>query len=304
LVAASLSLLSWMICLLPEKAVVAGACTLGLLWWHVVRYRRSTIEENLARAFPELGRAERRALGIGASIHLVRTLLEFLRIPRYASRGFEGVRIEGLEHLDAAKRRGKGVLCVTAHLGSFELAIAATAARVRPVSAVVKAFPRGVDAFIARHRMSRGLTLISAASALRPVMQTLDRNEPIVFVLDQNATRRIGVFVDFFGTPACTMSALAIIALRTGAPVIGATIHREGDGTHVVRIHPEIPLEEKATRKDTIAHMTARYTLFIEEAIRAHPEQWLWTHKRWRTRPRPDESPSPHLKATVGAVDG
>jgi KDO2-lipid IV(A) lauroyltransferase len=270
---------------LPEGAIRALAHAGGAFWWHIFRYRRRVIEENLGRAFPERSRRERRGLGKAACIHLVATLFEFMRIPRYAAFGFSNVRVEGLEHYEIARKANKGVLCVTAHLGSFELAIAAIAARVPPVSAVVKPFPPGFDAFVSESRMSQGLTLIASTHALRPILRTLDRNEPVVFVLDQNATRRIGVFVDFFGEPACTMSALAVIALRTRAPVLAATAYRAADGTHVIRIHPEIPLEEKASQKESIAHMTARYTRFIEDAIRAHPEQWLWTHRRWKTRP-------------------
>jgi KDO2-lipid IV(A) lauroyltransferase len=260
---------------------------LGAIWWHVVRFRRRVALENLARAFPEMTEAERRALGQATFAHLALTIFEFMRIPRYAASRFANVRVEGLEHYETARKRGKGVLCVTAHLGSFELCIAAIAARVRPVSAVVKPFSDGFDAFISNHRMSQGLTLISATHALRPILHTLDRNEPVVFVLDQNATRRIGVFVDFFGTPACTMSALAVIALRTGAPVLAASVHREPEGTHVITVHPEIRVEPGPTRQATIERMTQAYTRFIEEAIRRHPEQWLWTHRRWRTRPDP-----------------
>ena len=116
-------------------------------------------------------------------------------------------------------------------------------------------------------------------------MQALRRNEAVVFVLDQNATRSIGVFVDFFGRPACTMSGLAVLAERTGAEVIAAVPWREGPGRHVLTVLPAIPFERQADREETVRHMTQVYTRVIEDAIKARPAQWFWTHKRWRTRP-------------------
>jgi KDO2-lipid IV(A) lauroyltransferase len=286
LIGVLLSISSAVACALSERAVATLARAIGAFWWNVLRWRRSVAAENIAQAFPERSPAQRRALGKAAFVHLVHTLFDLLRIPLYAARGFDNVEIHGLEHWEAVRGRGKGALCVTGHVGSFELAIAAIAARVdTKLSVVVKPFGPGLDRFITDSRTGSGLALIPARNALRPILGTLAKGEPVLFVLDQNATRKIGVFVDFFGKPACTMSALAVLALRTGSPVLAATAHREPNGAHVIRLHPEIPLEKQASIAETVRHMTARYTRFIEDAIRAHPEQWMWTHKRWRTRP-------------------
>lgn len=272
---------------LSEANVTRAARGLGRFWWSVIRYRRRVIEDNLMQAFPDLSDRDRSGLGASACVHLVRTSLEFLRIPEYAKTGFEGVvRLEGFENYEAAKRQGKGVLCLSGHMGSFELAVAAVAEKAQPISVVVKRLPPGAEAFITGTRSARSLRLIPAEGAVRPVLTALRRKESVVFVLDQNATRRIGIFVEFFGKLACTMSALAVLAMRTGAPVIGATSHREDDGVHVLRVHPPIPWEGRSTREETIRHMTQVYTRFLEKAIRSHPEQWFWTHKRWRTRPK------------------
>jgi KDO2-lipid IV(A) lauroyltransferase len=286
-VRAILRLLSRILSGLSESSMRRMAATIGALWWGVLRYRRQVIEENLARAFPERSVEDRAELGKAACTHLVTTLAEFLRLPKYAAGGFERmVRFEGIEHYHGAKAKGRGILCLSGHLGSFELGISAVVSQVSPVSLVVKHFPGGVDAFFTELRESQGLKLISADHALRPILRALKDNESVIFVLDQNATRKIGVFVDFFGKTACTMSALAVLALRTGAPVVPATVHREPDGTHFVRIHPEIPLEEQSSREETVVHMTQVYTRFLERVIREHPEQWFWMHKRWRTQPK------------------
>jgi KDO2-lipid IV(A) lauroyltransferase len=273
--------------LLSERTMVALSRVLGWIWFSLLRYRRKIILENISRAFPEKDEDARERLALEACQHLVRTLLEFLRIPKYQRAGLESmVRFEGIENFDIARAKGKGVLCLSGHLGSFELCVAAVARRAKPVNLLVKPFPPGVDRFVNRIRRNAELGVIYADGALRPIIRALKNHEAVVFVLDQNATRNIGVFVDFFGEPACTMSALATLAVRTGAAVIAATPYRDGEGRHVLQVHPEIPLEEKATREETVVHMTQVYTRFIEDAIRRHPAQWFWTHKRWRTRPR------------------
>jgi KDO2-lipid IV(A) lauroyltransferase len=284
---ALLTAVSWLFGLVPERAMIALSRVLGWIWFVLVRYRRSVILRNLARAFPDQDDRARRRLGLEACRHLVRTLFEFIRIPSYQRAGLESVvRFDGLENFELARAKGKGVLCLSGHLGSFELCVAAVAARAKPVNLVVKPFPGGVDRFVNRVRRRSELGVIYADGALRPIVKALKNNESVVFVLDQNATRKIGVFVEFFGEPACTMSALATLAVRTGAAVIAATPYRDEEGHHVLEVHPEIPLEEKATQKETIVHMTQVYTRFIEAAIKKHPEQWFWTHKRWRTRER------------------
>ncbi len=283
---AILTAFSFLFGLLPERAIVVISRGLGWLWFAVLRYRRAVMLDNLRRAFPSLDERARRRLGLAACRHLALTLLEFIRIPRYQAQGLESVvRFDGLERFEEARAKGKGVLCLSGHLGSFELCVAAVARQARPVNLVVKPFPGGVDRFVNRLRKAADLGVIYADGALRPVIKALKNNESVVFVLDQNATRRIGVFVDFFGEPACTMAALATLAVRTGAAVIAATPYRDAGGRHVLQVHPEIPLEPRATREETIVHMTQVYTRFLEDAIRRHPEQWFWTHKRWRTRP-------------------
>lgn len=288
MMAALLWWVSRLACALSERSKERLAAFAGRVWWSVLRYRRRVIRDNLRRAFPERSAEERRVLGREACVHLVRALLDLLRVPRFAAQGFEGVvRVEGLERIAAAKARNKGVLCLTGHLGSFELAVAAVARPLEPLHVLVKRFPRGVEAFITRLRQSAGLRLIHPDGGMRQVLAALKRNEVVALVLDQNATRSIGTFVDFFGEPACTMTALASLVQRLGTPVLPVCIYRDDDGVTVLRIEPEIPFEAQAERDQTLRHMTQIYTRFIEDAIRAHPAQWFWTHKRWRTRPLP-----------------
>lgn len=277
---------SWLVCALPEGLVSALGGALGALWFDLLRYRRGVILENLARAFPELSAGQRRRLGRRAARHLVLALLETLRIPRYRARGLDSVvELRGEPILREAYARG-GFIAITGHLGSFELSAGAAATRALPSRAclLVKDQAPGFDRFITELRTQAGYTIIRDRRTLPEILRALKRGEAVVFVLDQNATRDQGVFVDFFGEPACTMAAAALVAQRTGVPVLGLSIWREGPGRHVLEVHA--PMDCSAPGEDPSTELTRRFTRFIEEAIRRHPEQWLWTHKRWRTRPR------------------
>lgn len=283
---------SWFLCLWPERWAYAFSRWLGFIWWHLLRYRRRVMLDNLACAFPDLDGAARRRLGRQACQHLVLTFWEVFRLPRYHRVGLaEMVRTEGMQNLVAADAKGKGVLILSGHLGSWEVAVAGVAQGGWPASLVVKNFGPAMDHFMTTVRERSQLAVIRARGAVRPIMKALKNKETVVFVLDQNATRSIGVFVDFFGKPACTMSALAVLAQRTGAAVVPAVPIRTGPGQHLMRVLPEIPWQEQGDREASVQHMTQVYTQVIEQAIIANPEQWFWTHKRWRTRPAPAPNP-------------
>jgi hypothetical protein len=190
-----------------------------------------------------------------------------------------------MEHYYRAKEQGGGVLLVTGHLWSFELALAALAKDLGPLSVIVKHFPAGVDRFINSIRACAGTRVIRARGTTTRILQSLKRNEVVLAVLDQKARRTKGVFVDFFGTPARTMAGAAMIAIRSEAEVLGASSWRESDGTHVISIGTPFPHEPAESLTAAIQRGTQHYTHFIEQAIRAHPEQWLWAQTRLKTRP-------------------
>lgn len=296
--------LSFLIGLMPEPMVRFLAGVVGVLLHSVVRYRRSVVQDNLRHAFPNTSEQWRARVSRLTYRHLALTLFEFLRIPRYAAESFRGqLRVEGLEHFRAAQAKGKGVLFLTGHMGSFELGAGAMAHAHSGEKfwLIVKSYPGSTDEFMGEVRRTTDLELLPDRNAMRDVRAALSRNESVVFVLDQNSTRKIGVFVDFFGRKACTMSGLAVTALRTRAPVIPVAIRREPDGSHVLQMFEEIPIEKQDDLRASVQHMTQVYTRFIEDRIRAHPEQWLWTHRRWRTRPAEEMVP-PQLSTRAGAA--
>ena len=278
--------LSFIVGLMPNFLMSLGAQCLRWTLFSLFGYRKKVIQDNLRTAFPNMDDKNRAKLTKEAQLHLCLSIFEFLKIPHYAKRNFEGMlRVEGWEHFEAAKAKEKGLLVVTGHLGSFELTAGAMGQRIQDnIHIIVKSFPEGVDRFVTGVRTGTNLKLLPAKGAVKSVLQALKKKEIVVFVQDQNSTRKIGVFVDFFGREACTMSGLAMMALRTEAPVIGVSIRREKLGSHVLTFYPEIPLEHKDEPEESIVHMTQIYTHFLEERIRENPAQWFWTHRRWKTQ--------------------
>ena len=252
-----------------------------------LRRRRRLALDNLARAYPALPLRERARLARRASQHLGMTLVELARVlARPLDATLERIRLEGLEHLRAAMDAHGRALMLTAHLGNWELLAAAHRLTGFPLSIVVRPLDAPwLDAIAERLRRSTGVELIAKRGALRPVLEALRRGRMIGILMDQNAARREGVFVDFFGRPASTSRSIALLALRTRTPVVPVFARRDAGGRHTVVFHPALALPAQNGAEAAIVELTARCTTAIERAIREAPEQWLWSHDRWRTRP-------------------
>ena len=240
---------------------------------------RRTAEYNLAMALPD-EHPGRVIDGVFASI--ARLLVTFARFPSIQCENVaEWIRCEGGEHYDKAISDGRGVLFATAHLGNWELSAFAHALMKQPMHVVVRPLDNPlIDALVARRRALSGNTLISKTDSARTILRALKRNEAVGILVDQNASPENGVFVDFFGTPACAATGLAKLAAVSGAAVLpGFAFWSETEQRHVLRFYPPVPVTGDAVR-DTQA-LQAK----LEEVIRAHPDQWLWIHRRWKTRP-------------------
>jgi KDO2-lipid IV(A) lauroyltransferase len=214
--------------------------------------------------------------------HVARNLVAFARLPQMTKSNIDKwIRYEGLEHYTEAKRRGRGVLFATGHLGNWELSAYAHALMTEPMNVVVRPLddPR-IDALVERRRTGSGNRIIGKKDSARALIRALRANEAAGILVDQNSTLNEGVFVDFFGVPACTNAAFMKLAHRSGAAVIpGFALWAEAEGRYVLRFYP--PLE---TTGDLVAD-TRRLHSLIESVIREYPDQWLWIHRRWKTRP-------------------
>jgi len=192
------------------------------------------------------------------------------------------VEFVGLEHLEAAHAAGKGVLVLTAHYGNWELLAASHTLTRFALSVVVRPLDHPLaDRVVEAFRRRSGLELIEKRRAVRDIVAALRRGRLVGVLLDQNAARSEGVFVPFFGIPASTSRGLAVIALRTEAPVVPAFIRRMDGGRHCVEFEPTVPVPPDGD----VTRYTAAFTASIEAAIRRDPGQWFWMHGRWKTRP-------------------
>jgi KDO2-lipid IV(A) lauroyltransferase len=249
--------------------------------------RRRLALSNLARAYPGLGAVERRRLARRAAQHLGMTLVE---LPRLVTAPVDAtvarIELEGLSHLDAAMAAHGRALMLTAHLGNWEILCATHRLTDYGLSIVVRPLDAPwLDALADRLRRRTGVEVIDKHGALRAVLEALRRGRMVGILLDQNATRREGVFVDFFGHAASTSRSIALLAVRTGTPVVPIFAYRRADGGHRVVIRPALPPATATDPEAAVVELTARCTAEIERAIREAPEQWLWSHDRWRTRP-------------------
>ena len=276
---------------LPAGAATALGNGIGWILAHVVRLRRTYVLETLARCFPEKTPAERRALYAEVCRQQALNVVELLR---YAG-GREAelaarFAVGGREHVEAARALGKGVLVLIAHFGNYAL-LALQVPRLfgYPLSVIAKPLrnPTLNEIWWELQRQA-GVNGIPARNAYRASVRALKDNGIVGFMLDQNRPAAQGVFVDFFGQPASTTPGLAVMSAQTGAPVLPVFIRRTPEGRHLVEVRPLV--EPPPDRQpETIRAFTAACTRIIEDEIRQYPEQWLWWHKRWKSRP-PDET--------------
>ena len=272
--------------MMPRPVSQAMGRALGFTLGSILRYRRRDALDALSRAFPERSSADHHDILNRMYRHLGLTIVETLRIEK-EGRGYLTQRMEwrGREFLDRALEDKRGVLVLSAHTGNWELGITALSALGYPASVVVKTIRnRAVRDRVGRIRRSFGLKELPARGAYRACLKALRNNEIVAFVLDQNMTRPEGVFVEFFGQMACTTPGLAHLAWVSGAPVIAIFMERLENGRH--RYHCCSPLPPPAGRDtESLTEATRRYTRAIEQFVREHPDQWIWIHRRWKTRP-------------------
>lgn len=272
---------------LPAGAATAFAGGLGWTLAHVVRLRRAYVLGTLARCFPEKTAAERRALYAEICRQQALNGVELLRYAGGREAELAGrFAVAGLEHVQAARTLGKGALVSIAHFGNYAL-LALQVPRLfgYPLSVIAKPLRNAtLNELWWELQRRAGVNGIPARNAYRASVRALKANGLVGFMLDQNRPAEQGVFVDFFGQPASTTLGLAVMSAHTGAPVLPVFVRRRPDGTHQVEVLPPLP-PPADRRPETLQAFTAACTQIIEDEIRRRPEQWLWWHKRWKSRP-------------------
>lgn len=243
---------------------------------------------NLAMAYPEKTLAERRQILRGVFTSLGRQLAELCQFPRYTAQNVDDVVMyDGLEHFQEAYSRGKGVLFLTAHFGGWELSAFAHSLHGHWLHVVMRPMDNPyLDRLLQSYRTMHGNKVVPKDDFVRGLLAAMKAGETVGILMDTNMTPPQGVFVDFFGIPACTASGLARIALRTNSAVVpGFTIWDKIPGKYRLRFDPEVELIRTGDLEADIVANTQKFTKVIEEYVRRYPDQWLWVHRRWKTRP-------------------
>ena len=276
---------------LPRPLARGVGAGIGRAAFFLIPRLRRTGYRNLRLAFPEKTGKQREEILRRLYLNLGRLLAEFCKMPGYtpqSTRPF--IRYDGLEHYLAARDEGKGVLILTAHLGAWELSSFYHSLMGYPMSVVIRRLDNAlVDNFVNRIRCMHGNQVLHKDDFARGLLAAMRRGETVGILMDTNMTPPQGVFVDFFGVQACTGSGLARVAMKTGARVLpGFLLWEEKTQQYVLRFGPCIPFACTGDVEADVVANTAIFTKAIEGYIRQYPDQWLWVHRRWKTRPEGD----------------
>jgi len=271
----------------PRPAADALARFYARLLDKAIPRLRQVARRNLAMALPEFTPARHAEIVDGVFHSVARLLVAFAKFPHIRSENLDRwIRLEGGEHFETALRAGRGVLFATAHLGNWELSAFAHALLAAPMNIVVRPLDNPyIDSLVERRRALTGNSLIGKKDFARAILKALAAKQAVGILIDQNASPADGVFVDFFGIKACAGAGFAKFAAHSGAAVIpGFALWSERERRYVLRFYPPLAMT------GDVACDTQALQSKLEEVIRAFPDQWLWIHRRWKTRPEGEEA--------------
>jgi KDO2-lipid IV(A) lauroyltransferase len=288
----ALRLMAGTVGVLPRNAARAVGAGIGAVAWTLLGRLRGVGLRNLELAFPEKSEAERTAILRGVYRSLGWQIGEFCKMSGYtAEQASKFIRYDGLEHYLAAREKGRGVLVLTGHMGAWELSSFYHSLMGYPMSLVIRRLDNPlVDTFVNRIRCLHGNRVIHKDDFARGLLTSMHRGETVGILMDTNMTPPQGVFVPYFGMEACTASGMARVALHSGAAVLpGFLVWEAAEQRYVLHFGEELALIRTGdTARDIVAN-TALFTATIEAYVRRYPEQWLWVHRRWKTRPEGEE---------------
>jgi KDO2-lipid IV(A) lauroyltransferase len=278
--------------LLPRGLARAVGAGIAAAAFHALGRLRGVGIRNLKLAFPEMPEAEREKILRSEYRNLGTLLAEFCLMPGYTPEGASRfIRYQGLDNYLAARDRGKGVLVLTGHLGAWELSSFYHSLMGMPMGMVIRRLDNPlVDKFVNRIRCLHGNRVIHKDDFARGLIASMRAGETVGILMDTNMTPPQGVFVPFFGVEACTASGMARIAAKTGAAVVpGFLLWEQTEQKYVLRFGRELDVVYTGDSETDVVTNTAAFTEAIERRIRQYPDQWLWMHRRWKTRPPGEE---------------
>lgn len=283
--------------LLPRRAAIRLATSILLLVPKVLPKLRKTGLRNLEIAFPEKSLAEREAILRGTFENLGRVLGDLSQFRKYTRERLAELIDFNLDDetralYDFNKSEKRGVLITTGHLGNWEMLVLGFAALYEPISYLARPLdnPR-LDDMLNDRRTIFGNTPINKKNSVMLAVKILREGGGLGILTDVNAHPKEGVFVSFFGVPACTTAGAAMIALRANAFIFPIFCVWDKTASRYKLVHGRaIEPTRTGDHKKDIVETTAAYTAEIEEIIRAFPDQWMWIHRRWKTRPPGEDS--------------
>ena len=270
---------------LPLRVVRMCGTLLGYTAYALDRFHRRVALENLGQAFPSRPARDHRAIARRMFVHFGRLVLEMIKFSTLSdAQMLAHSEIEGEDRVAQAHRQGRGVLFFTGHFGYWEVQAIAHPLRVAPIGVIARPLDNPyLHTMLERIRTGTGNHVIYRDGAIRRVLRALNANQGVAILIDQHLHSADAVYVDFFHRPAATTSALAALALRTGAPVIPVfALPLPGGRYRFVYEHPVPPPAEDSP--DAVREFTQRCTDVLEMYVRRDPSLWLWMHRRWRER--------------------
>ncbi len=266
-----------------RKALFIG---LWRIFYHFSPKQRFTAVHNLLRAFPDKSMAEIVGIAKGAYRNLAIVCAEFFDLPRMNRERLDRLLdIEGLERTRQALEKKNGLLLVGAHFGNWELMAVASSSFLAPMNAVYRPLDNPfLDRVVRYVRSSTGNIPIPKRRAMLQMIRALSRGGIVGVLIDQNVSWKEGIFVEFFGRPACTTDGVAQMVLRGETPVMPAFMVRQHDGRYRLVIGDEIDIIRTGDWDADVKANTQQFTRIIEDMIRQYPDQWLWLHNRWKTK--------------------
>lgn len=284
------------IALFTRKLILQGADTVGSLLFALDRSHRHVALTNIRIAFPAFPLEKARAIAKKSFRNMCRMAIELIFMHKIIRQGKirDILHIEGEENQKNAALKKKGIVFITAHYGVWELLFHANylfSQDFVPIHVVIRPSDNPyLDAMINNPREMLGSHTIPKKKSIKPLLKALKAHETVAILIDQNVCREEGVFVDFFGKKAATTFGATLLALRTDAPVVPGFIHHDQKTeTYTIKFLPEIPLVKTGILTEDIRINTQNFAACVESVIKEHPEDWLWIHKRWKTRPIGEE---------------
>ena len=278
-----------MLAVLPHVVARALGATMGMMFYALDAKHRRVAITNLSQSFPTRSRAEVRAIARAMFRHFGRLLFEMLKFSTLSPASMlQRVEFEGEERARLAYAQGRGVLFFTGHFGFWELHAIVHGLQLRPIGVLARALDNPhLNTLLEQVRGRTGNSVIYRQGAVRRVLKTLAAGEGVAMLIDQHMHSADAIWVDFFERPAATTSTLAVLALRTGAPVVPVFALPVGHGRY--RMIYEHAVEPPAGEgPEAVREFTQRCTDVLEMYVRRNPELWLWMHRRWRDAPVPE----------------